>query len=145
MGAECSAAGAVGVDADVGAVLPDQSFAAHGLAEPLHVVELGELAGTARRGAQPPADFAPAFGEEVVNELLRRRVGGHLFLGEHGFELAYQVGGADDLFAQAAEEVDGAGVDHGDVHDVVIGRELHGQAARAGEHGVQAGGEFLPA
>ncbi len=46
--------------------------------------------------------------------------------GEDGFELADEVGGADDLLAQAAEEFDGARVDHGDVHDVVVGRVLHG-------------------
>ena len=53
-------------------------------------------------------------------------VGGDLVGGEDGFKLADEVGGADDLFAEGAEEFDGAGIDHGDVHDVVVGRVLHG-------------------
>jgi hypothetical protein len=55
-------------------------------------------------------------------------VGGDLVLGEDGFKLADEVGGADDLLAERAEELDGAGIDHGDVHDVVVGRVLHGDA-----------------
>ena len=68
-----------------------------------------------------------------------------LLLGEHGFELADEVGGADDLLADAAQEFDGAGVDHGDVHDGVVGRVLHGDAFGSGEHRFEAGGQFLPA
>ncbi len=70
---------------------------------------------------------------------------GDLIGGENGFKLADQVGRADDLLAKAAEEFDCAGVDHGDVHDGVVGRVLHGDAVGIGEHGFNAGGEFLPA
>ena len=67
------------------------------------------------------------------------------FLAEDGLKLADQIGGADDLLAQAAQKFDGAGIDHGDVHDGVVGRVLHGEAAGAGEHGLEARGQLLPA
>ena len=73
------------------------------------------------RGAQTTADFLPAFLEDFVDGFLRDGVAGDLFLGEDGFKLADEVGGADDLFADAAEEFDRACVDHGDVHDGVVG------------------------
>ena len=72
-------------------------------------------------------------------------VAGHLVGGEHGFKLADQVGGTDDLLAEGAKEFDGSRVDHGDVHDGVARGILHGQAVRAGEHGVERGGQLLPA
>jgi hypothetical protein len=53
--------------------------------------------------------------------------------------MADEVGGADDLLAEAAEEFDGAGVDHGDVHDGVARGVLHGDVGGAGEHGFEFG------
>ena len=58
--------------------------------------------------------------------------------------MADQVGGGDWLFAEGAEEFDGAGVDHGDVHDGVAWGVLHGDAGCAGEEGLELGLEFLP-
>jgi hypothetical protein len=68
----------------------------------------------------------------------------HLFCGEHGFKLAHQVGGTDDVLAKTANELNGARINHRDVHDVVIGRVLHGDVAEAAEHGFDAHREFLP-
>jgi hypothetical protein len=68
----------------------------------------------------------------------------HLVRGEHGFKLAHQIGGTDDPFAKTAHELNGARVDHGDVHDVVIWRVLHRDVAEASEHGFNARREFLP-
>jgi hypothetical protein len=137
--------GAVGVGADVGAVLPDQAFAAHGFAEPLHHVEFGEARRCCRRWGAGAGHLAPGLGEDGVDGLLRDAVAGDLLRGQDRFKLADEVGGADDLLAEAAQEFDGAGVDHGDVHDGVVGGVLHGDAARAGEHGFEAGGKLLPA
>ena len=64
---------------------------------------------------------------------------------EHGFKLADEVGGADDVFAEAAEELDRAGIDHGDVHDVVVGRVLHGDGAEPASMASRPAREFLPA
>ena len=71
-------------------------------------------------------------------------VGGELRVGEDGFEVADEVGGGDDLFAEGAEEFDGAGVDHGDVHDGVARGVLHGDVGCAGEEGLELGLELLP-
>ena len=95
--------------------------------------------------AQAAGDLAPALGEDGVDGALGDGVAGDLLGGEDGFKLADEVGGADDLLAEGAQELDGAGVDHGDVHDGVVGRVLHGDAVGAGEHGLKAGGELLPA
>ena len=78
--------------------------------------------------AQAAAHLLPAFGEDGVDGHLRDGVAGDLLLVQHRLKLADQVGGADDLLAQAAQELDGSGVDHGDVHDGVVGRVLHGDA-----------------
>ena len=63
--------GAVGVDADVGAVFPDEICALHAVAEPLHHVEFGDFAGLALGGTQAAADFLPGFFEDFVDGLLR--------------------------------------------------------------------------
>ena len=97
------------------------------------------------RGAEPAGDLLPAFGEEGVDGALRDGVAGDLLVGENGFELADEVGGADDLLAEAAEEFDGAGIDHGDVHDVVVGRVLHGDAFLVLEEILETRVQFLPA
>ena len=119
--------GAVGVDANVGSVLPDQPFAAHGLAEPLHVIEFVIRAGAASAGAQTAANLLPAFGENGVDGPLRDAVAGDLLVAEHRFKLAHQVGGADNLLAQPAQKLHRARIHHRDVHDGVVGRVLHGQ------------------
>ena len=131
--------GGVGAGGDVGAVLPDQAFAGHGLLEVLHH---GVFVGAAAAGAG--ADLFPAGVEDGVDGFLGDVVGGELRVGEDGFEVADEVGGGDDLFAEVAEEFDGAGVDHGDVHDGVARGVLHGDFGCAGEEGLELGLELLP-
>ncbi len=72
-------------------------------------------------------------------------MGGHLLLGEDGFKLADEVGGGNDGLADGAEEFDGAGVNHRNVHDGIVGRVLHGDAGGVGEDGLEIAFEFLPA
>ncbi len=103
------------------------------------------LPGLPLAGRRRWRDLLPAFFENFVNGHLGDGVAEDLLLSEHGFELADEVGGADDLFADAAEEFDRAGIDHGNVHDGVVGRVLHGDAFRLGQHGFEARGELLPA
>ena len=64
---------------------------------------------------------------------------------EDGFKLDDEVGGADDLLADGAEEFDGARIDHGDVHDVVVGGVLHGDVFLILEEILQPQVQFLPA
>ena len=47
--------GAVGSDADVGSVFPDEVFAAHGFGEPLDEVEFGDVGGVAGGGMEDAA------------------------------------------------------------------------------------------
>ena len=91
--------------------------------------------GAAAAGAV--ADLVSSGVEDCVDGSLRDKVGGDLRVGEDGFEVADEIGGADDVFAELAKELDGAGVDHGDVHDGVAGGVLHGDAGGAGEEGFE--------
>ena len=87
----------------------------------------------------------PAFGEDGVDGALGDGVAGNLVGGENGLKLADEIGRADDLLAERAEELDGAGIDHGDVHDVVVGRVLHGDVFLVLEEVLEAHVQFLPA
>ena len=80
-----------------------------------------------------------------VDGALRGGVAGNLIVGEDGFKLADEIGGGDDLFAQAAQEFDRAGIDHGDVHDVVVRRVLHGDLLLVLEQILEPRVQFLPA
>ncbi len=103
-------------------------------------VELGER----RAGAGTAADELEGLVDDVVEGALGGEMGVDLGLGEDGLEEGDEVGGADDLFAERAEELDGAGVDHGDIHDGVVGGVLHGDAGEGSEHGVETTLELLP-
>ncbi len=133
--------GGVGADGDVGAVLGDHAFARDGVVE---VFDHAELVGVIAACADSAAHLFPAGFEDGVELLLRLVVGGDLGFGEDGFELADEVGGGDDLLAEAAEEFGGSGVDHGDVHDGVARGVLHGDFGGAGEEGLEFGFELLP-
>ena len=118
---------------------------AQGFSEPHHHVEFANADGAARSGTQAARDCLPGLGDNGIDGALRDGVACYLLVGENSFELADQIGRADDLFADGAQELHGAGVDHGNVHDVVQGRVLHSHALEAGEHDLKAGVEFLPA
>ena len=136
--------GAVSIHADVGPVLPNKVGTPQTLAQPLHHVELGDLAVFAFGRTQTPADLLPALFEEIVDGNLCDGVAENLLLGKNGLKLADEVGGTDDLLADAAEELYGASIDHGDVHNVVVGRILHGDPMKSVEHGLKTRGQFLP-
>src|ERR1017187_10396072 len=133
--------GAVGVDADVGAVVPNQAFVAHGRTQPLHVVELGVWASARAHSA---ANHSPALGQNRVDGPLRDPVAGDLFFTQDRLKNADKVSRTYNPLAQPAQKLDRAGVHHRDVHDVIVGRVLHGQRARSRQHRLQAGGQFLP-
>ena len=97
-----------------------------------------------RRGAGELADAVKAGTQDGVEAALGLEVGGDLGIGEHGFKLADEVGGGDDLFAEFAQQLDGAGIDHGHVHDGVARAVLHGDGCGAFEHGGQRMLELLP-
>ena len=90
------------------------------------------------------ADELPAGGEDGVEAALGFKVRGDLMLGEDGLEDADEVGGADDVLAHGAHQLDGAGIDHGDVHDGVARGVLHGDGGGAVEHGFELVLELLP-
>ena len=131
---------AVGAGAHVGPVVPDDARTAQRLAEPLHHAPLVGLAG----GTDASANLSPGFGQDIVDMRLRLEVGRDLLLGENSFEVAHEIGRAADLLAEFAQHLDGAGIDHADVHDGVARGVLHGEAACAGQHGSERRFELLP-
>ena len=100
-------------------------------------------AGAGRR-AEAAGDLVPGFDKNRVDGALGDGVAGDLIGGEDGFKLADEIGGGDDLFAEGAQELDGAGIDHGDIHDVVVGRVLHGDFLLVLEEILETGVQFLP-
>ena len=109
------------------------------------MIEFGIARGRTGDRTQAAANLPPTLGHNRVNGALRRGVRGLLLLAQRRPELADQVGGADNLLAQAAQELDRPGIHHRHVHDVVIGRVLHSHGARAGEHRREARVQLLPA
>ena len=115
--------------------------------EPDDEIELGEAGrcGAPAGGTQAACDLCPGFDDDRVDGALGDGVAGYLIVGEDGLELGDEIGGGDDLFAEGAQELDGAGIDHGDIHDVVHGRVLHGDFLLVLEEIFQTGAQFLPA
>ena len=132
--------GGVGAGGAVGPVVGEEAFAGDALLEEGDDVVFGEGA----VGADRVGDVLPAGGEDAVEAHLGFVVGGDLGFGEDGFELADEVGRGTDIFAEAADELDGAGVDHGDVHDGVARGVLHGDGVRGREHFGEGGFKLLP-
>ena len=97
-----------------------------------------------RTGTKAAADLLPGFGDDFVDGSLRGLWLAICSFGQDGFKLADEIGGADNFFAEAAQELDGSGIDHRDVHDVVIGRVLHGDLFLVLEEILQARVQFLP-
>ena len=132
--------GGVGADAAVGAVVGEEALARDSGEQELDHAVLVDAATAADRFA----DALPTGSEHTVEAFLRSEVRGDLVFGENGFELADEVGGADDLLAERAQDFDRTRVDHGDVHDGVARRILHRDLCGAGEHGFQAALKLLP-
>ena len=132
--------GGVGAGAAVGTVVgPEAGLLDFGVEELDHV-EFGE----GGSGSDAVADEPPAGGEDGVEAALGFEVGVDLLLGEDGLELTDEVGGGDDVFAHGADEFDGSGVDHGDVHDGVARGVLHGEGGGVVEEGFELLIELLP-
>ena len=100
------------------------------------------LGGAAR--ADAAADFLEGLGGDGVDGVAGFEVSLDLVVGPSGFKLSDEVGGADDIFAKAANEIGGASVDHGDGKDDIVGRVLHGDVAVGGEHLLEAVEQLLP-
>ena len=132
--------GGVGSGAAVGAVIRPEAGLRHFGEEEGDDVELGD----GGIGAKAFADVFPAGGEDGVEAALGFEVGGDLGFGEDGFKDADEVGGTDDLLAHGANEFNGAGVNHGDVHDGVARGVLHGDGGGAVEEEFEFLLEFLP-
>ncbi len=82
-------------------------------------------------------DFLEGGGHDLVHRIAGGEVSGDLCVGESGLEAGYEIGGRDDLDAEAADEFEHAAIDERDVHDVIVGRVLHGDAAVRLEDGLQ--------
>ena len=135
----------VGVDADVGTVFPDETLAANGFTQPDDHVVFGEaLDAIEPEGGRRWRAISDQAATNDVDFTLRSGVAGDLIGGEDSFKLADEIGGADDFFAERAQEFDRSGIDHGDVHDVVVGRVLHGDLFLVLEESLEAGVQFLP-
>ncbi len=132
--------GAVFVYRNVGAVLPDEALALHGVLKPRLHGELSGRAALVELAAQP----LPGSGKDRVNGALSAVVACDPVRGEHGFKTADEVGRAHDLLAPAPEQLHCARVDHGNIHERVARGVLHRDAIDAGEHGLEIGLELLP-
>ena len=130
---------AVGVDGDDGEVVGDEVFAGEGFLEKVLDFVLGGAA-----GADAAADFLEGLGGDGVDGVAGLEVSLDLVVGPSGFELGDEVGGADDVLAQAADHVGGARIDHGNCKYNIVGRVLHGDVAVGGEHLLEAVEELLP-
>ena len=94
---------AVRVDGDHRRVIGDEILALKRLEEPLlH----GVFGGPAI--AHAAADFRESRCRDAVDGVARRKMGLDLLVGPGSFELRDQVGGADDVLAQPADQVHGA-------------------------------------
>ena len=100
----------------------------HRFAEPNDHIELCDLGGGAGCGTQAAANLFPSLVEDDVDGVLSNGMARNLLGTEHSFKLAHEIGRADDLLAERTNKFNRSGIDHGDVHDVVVRRVLHGDA-----------------
>ena len=98
---------AVGVDGDDGRIVGHHVFAGEAFHEELLNLMLGSAA-----VAHAAADFLESVGGNRVDGVAGLEVRLDLLGGPGGFELRDQIGRADDIFAEAADQVGGSGVDH---------------------------------
>ena len=131
---------AVGVDGDDGRIVGHQIFAVESFHEPLlNFVFRGAAV------ARPPTNLLKCRGGDRIHRVARAEVRFDLLLGPGGFELRHQVGRAEDVFAQAADQFDGAARRPARCEHDVIGRVLHGNVAMAGKHRLHVIEQLLPA
>src|SRR5262249_23837423 len=71
-------------------------------------------------------------------------MGCNLLFGQHRFELAYEVAGADNVLAEAAQQLDRTSVYQTYIWDLVVGGVLHGDVAIGSQHLLQISLELLP-
>ena len=94
--------------------------------------------------AGAPADFLKGCGHDRIHAVAGGKVSLDLFFAPGRFELRDQVGGADHVLPQSAQQLDGAAIDQRDSEDDVVGRILHGDVAVRCEHRLQGVEQLLP-
>ena len=87
--------------------------------------------------ADAPANFFERLGHNGIDTVSRREVRLDLLGAPSGFELRHQIGGTDYVFAQAAQQIDGAAIDQRNGKNDVVGRVLHGEIEIVRQDGLQ--------
>ena len=130
----------VGVDGDNRRIVGQQVLAGEGLHEPLLDFVLRGAA-----VANALADLFECRGHNGIDAVAGREVRLDLLLAPGRLELGHQIRGTDDIFAQAAQQVDGAAVHQRDREYAVVRRVLHGQVAIFRQNRFQLVEQLLPA
>src|SRR2546430_15327981 len=95
----------VRVRGDDGRIFRSKVLAAKCLEDPL-----GHLVLMSPAVADPLANGLKRLSGDAVDRIPGEKVTGDLLVIEHGFELAHQIAGADNVHAETAHQLDGAGV-----------------------------------
>jgi len=128
------------VDAHDRAILELEMVLAHDAAH-----ELGDLdLARGHTGADQPSDLPEGRVLGLVQHRHRLLVARPVLHREMGLEAADQVGAGDHLDAEAAQQLDGAAIDDGDIGNGVVGGILHGHFFGAPQHRFEQGVLLLP-
>src|ERR1700751_2868424 len=76
--------------------------------------------------AYSPPDFLESGSSDRVNCVPRTKMGCDLLFVPGRLNLRHQIRGADNVLAQAADQVNRAAIDQGDREDQIVMRVLHG-------------------
>ena len=127
------------IGSDDGQIVGDEVLALEGFADPLAHTPL-----VPATVADAVSDLLESGGHDLVHGVAGGEVSGDLGVGERGLEARDQIGGGADLDAEAANQLKHSAIDQRDVHDVIVGRVLHGDALVRLEDGGQLLVQFAP-
>src|SRR6266849_5951199 len=90
------------------------------------------------------SDFFEGCGGNCVDGVARSEVRLDLLLAPSSFKQCYQVGGADYVLSQTAQQFNSPAIDQRNGEDDVVGRILHGDITAGCEHRLQSVEQLLP-
>jgi len=91
-----------------------------------------------------PAYFTKCFGCYQINLVACPKVCMDLFIAQRCLELSDEIPGADDLMAEASDDLYRSGIHHADVEDQIVWRVLHRDAPESREHRFQLNRQLVP-
>src|SRR5215471_4509778 len=120
-------------------VFRDQIVATEGLGNPLlHVVFGGAAV------AHALANFLEGSLDDGIDSIARGKVALDLLVCPSGFKAGDKITGADNFFAEAADQLDRACVYQADIRHEVVGRILHGDGLVRLQHGFEVVPKLTP-